>query len=155
MADINTVVKNLQRRFSRALTERDMRDLGRAAAKAIRNRTKSGKGVRSTGGPERKFKKLSTQYIEFRRRSKLSSTTTPETSNLTFSGKMIRSIKTISVRTGIRGKSELIVGPSGNKNIKKAIWVSDKRPFMNLSGKDIKKLIELMTQRIQTNVRSR
>lgn len=155
MADIKTVVNNLQRRFSRALTTKDMRDLGKLAAKAIVDRTKAGRGVRNTGGNERKLKKLSTQYIEFRKKQTLDPSTSPATSNLTFSGDMLRSIKTISVKTGTRGNGELIVGPVGRKNIRKATFVSVDRPFMNLSGKDIKKLIDLMTKRIRSNIRGR
>ena len=155
MADVTTVINNLQRRFSRALTARDMKALGNLAVKRIQQRTRSGKGVRKTGGNERSFKELSTQYIQFRKRSKLDATTSATTSNLTFSGSMLRSLKVVTATTGTGGKAKLIVGPSGKKNIKKAGYVSVVRPFMNLSKKDVRDIIELMTRRIKTNVSRR
>jgi len=155
MADLNTVVKSIQTRFSKPLTDNDMRELGALAAKMIVKRTRAGSGVRNSGGNVVKLKRLSTQYIEFRKRHTLSNTTSPGTSNLTFTGKMLKSIRVTSIKTGIGGKSELIVGPYGGFNIKKAEWVSVDRPFMNLGKTEIKKITELMGKRIRNNVKSR
>ena len=157
MADLNDVVKSLQRRFSRALTDKDMRELGTLAANLIRKRTRAGGSVRNTGGNVVKLKRLSDQYKNFRNRNSgdLHKTTVPWTSNLTFTGRMLKSIRVTSIKTGIRGKSELIVGPFGGFNIKKAEWVSVDRPFMNLGKTEIKKITDLMAKRIRNNVKSR
>lgn len=91
-------------------------------------RTRSGKGVKSPGSNTSKLKALSKPYIVARSKFKgLSGETSPATSNLTLTGAMLGSIEA-KVKKG-----ELTVSVVGADNVRKAIYVSDARPFAYLS----------------------
>ena len=158
-ADLKSVIGDLQRRFSRPLTKRELNKTGDLAAEAIRRRTREGFGVKVTGGNRKKLKKLSTQYIEFRKRFKsLSSETTATTSNLTLTGQMIDSVKTKrnKTRVGTRGKALVLVATTGSKNTKKALFQADAgRIFMNLGRKELREINEFMTKAIKSKRRRR
>jgi len=72
----------------------------------------------------------------------LSEFTTPNKSNLTFSGQMLESMKILKIK-----KNSVLISPKGRRrksqltNEEVAERVSGKRPFNNLSDLEIKKLI--------------
>ena len=154
-ADLKQVVNSLQRRFSRPLSKKELREVGDLSSEAIFNRTKKGFGVKTTGGNPSRLLKLSDQYIQFRRQFKsLASDTSPSKSNLTLTGQMLESIGTKKVRQGTRGKALVLVAVQGRKNINKALWQADrKRIFMNLSKKELREITEFMTKAIKKNVK--
>lgn len=65
----------------------------------IFKRTKAGYGVSRNLGTASRLKPLSKKYIDYRRRSFLSSDTTPGTSNLTFSGQMLASLSVLNIKS--------------------------------------------------------
>ena len=71
-----------------------MRFLADAAAELIVKRTRAGFGVKSFRAQRtNRLLSLDPDYIAYRRRKKLDSTTSPGKSNLTFTGQLLRSIK--------------------------------------------------------------
>jgi len=109
----------------------------RVGAQLIQRRTREGLGVATDGGTTYALKKLSKSYIEFRKRSSLSSHTTPTKSNLTFSGLMLGSLTAKRVE---RGRWQITMNGSnrnGLTNSQVARYVLKTRPFMHLSGGEI------------------
>lgn len=110
------------------------RDLAKTLPDVIRERVRSGIGLTGT------FKALSDSYIKFRRRARkrLSSDTTPETSNLTATGQMLKAIVGEAtgtvVRIFIKGnrRRELGGGPSKSNNEIRG-YVEKERPFFELT----------------------
>jgi hypothetical protein len=119
--------------------KRILQELGELVVEIIRERTRDGKGVKAPGANTTRLKPLSKKYIQWRSKfGGLSSETSPSTSNLTLTGEMLDSLS-FDVRNG-----RLVVNVTGASNIKKAIYVSEERPFANLSkGEQTKLLKEL------------
>jgi hypothetical protein len=145
-----------------------MQELGDEMAERIRKRTRLGKGVSERGGAPKPLAPLSQSYKDFRkgkvafaqspyghvypykpdRKPNLSSQTSANKSNLTFTGQMLDSIKTISAKVG-----SAIVSVSGRRkdgmsNKEVAEFVSVARPFLNLSKPELNALQKLIRQRI-------
>ncbi len=100
---------------------------------------RSGKGAKTPGGNASALKPLSKSYIAQRARERLSSETSPSTSNLTRFGDMLDSL-TYKIRN-----CKIIVTVDGDENVKKAIYTSEDRPWVNLTRADetvIKQLVE-------------
>ena len=156
-ADLQRVIGSLQQRFSRPLNTRELRTIGDLASEAIFRRTKGGRGVKVTGGNRFPLKKLSSQYIDFRKSFKnLSSDTSPSKSNLTLTGQMLASVRTGKVKKGTRGKASIDVSPSGVFNKKKAEWNADRgRTFMNLSKVELRDINEYITKAIKKSLKKR
>jgi hypothetical protein len=66
--------------------------------KEIIARTKSGKGITKHNGAEKTLPELTKSTIRFRRYKGVASDTTPETSNLTETGKLLQSTNTVAFR---------------------------------------------------------
>lgn len=97
-----------------------------------------GRGVKVFEGREDKLKRLTQATRERRSRAKnLSTKTSPWKSNLTFTGELLDSLyhKVSGLKIQIRIR--------GAKSKNKAIHVSKDRPFMNLSGKQVRNLLKL------------
>lgn len=107
-------------------------------------RTRSGKSVKSDGAQEESLKKLSGSYIKQReslnKKGKLSTKTSPRKSNLTQTGKMLNDITTeiASTQAGV----SLLIYFTHPESEDKALYVSDDRPFMNLSDKQLQRIEE-------------
>jgi len=124
------------------------------AAELIRRRTRSGKGVAEDFGTEYPLKKLSAKYIEQRKRSSLSSYTSPTKSNLTFKGDMLGSLTAQRRKPG--SWVILLYGThwSGKSNSDIARYVQKARPFMNISGGEAAKIKEVARKKFEQLVKS-
>ena len=126
-----------------------MKAYGRAAIKLIIARTRLGYGVKKTNTAQTRLAPLAEPTKEYRRRnaSKLHPETSPNKSNLTFTGQLLDSLGVKSA-----SKSEVII--AANRRRRKGGITNDElagiletrgrnrpaRPFLNLSTKEIQKL---------------
>lgn len=123
------------RAMNKAWSKTNLTKISNNTIKSIVDRVRSGMGVKNKS--ETRLKPLSQSYIDQRRKSrKLDSTTSPSKSNLTFSGRMLRSI------TSKIGTFRMVLGFSNSENKAKAGYVSKDRPFFDLTKKEEEKLIE-------------
>lgn len=105
-----------------------------------------GKGVKEFGGRVSKLKKLHPRTVKRRKRFKgLSGSTSPNTSNLTMTGKMLASLGFI-----LKGRSSLLIRIKGSRNKKVAQHVQNDRPFMNLSKSEIVSLVKFFKRIIRS-----
>lgn len=148
----------------------NMKDLGDFCAERIVKRTRLGKGVEEHGANPQSLKALSKSYKDARKGKiafatspsghvypykpknppKLSNLTSPGRSNLTFTGQMLEAVKTVLSK---RGYAKVSVDDSkredGTTNKKIAGFVSEERPFLNLSAPEITALQRYIRQRIE------
>lgn len=145
---IDSFLRNLRRGVSRSFSKKTMKLAGELAVLQIVKRTRRGKGVSSTGGEEKPLKRLSRNYRLYRRdnRELLDQTASPNKSNLTFTGQLLRSMR---VKKAFNKKA--LIGPNNRRrrggltNEKLGQYVTEQgRPFNFLSQKDIKKLEKLI-----------
>jgi len=142
--DITRFVKKLFGVFDRFVDDAKMRAIGVEASRLIKVRTRLGYGVSSNGKQRKKLKKLSDNYLIFRakHRDELDSETSPERSNLTFTGQLLNSMKVKKAKKG-----SVIIGPSGKRsgerltNDELGQHVEDAgRPFNYLSNLETKQV---------------
>lgn len=120
----------------------------------IRERVRSGIGLSGT------FKSLSEKYISLRRKARrLSSETTPDTSNLTATGQLLNSIKGLASRTVIkifikdkRGR-DLSGNASKVGNNKVREYVEKERPFFELTANERKYVEQTAAEIIKQQIR--
>lgn len=151
---LESVIKELSGRKS-------LNKIGKLGVKLIRTRTKLGKGVDRTGGTARALKPLKRSYIEQRKRDrakgKLHRSTSPSKSNLTRTDQMLNSLD-----FQIRGNS-IDIEPSDDRrsdsdltNQEVADFVeSQGRKFLNLSGNEIKQIIQSVRKDLIRLVKTR
>jgi hypothetical protein len=113
------------------------------AAAMIKIRTRHGYGVPADGQPARRLAKLSSDYIEHRKRNRreLSSETSPGMSNLTYSGQMLDSLYARRRTVGnwsVNLKPQRDDGRRTNNQV--ARYVSVRRPFLFLSASELSNL---------------
>lgn len=102
----------------------------------VRRTQVDGKGVKNHGGNLKKLKSLEPSTIKRRQRFRqLSGKTSPATSNLTMTGKLIDSISFKVLRTN---KVQIFL--KGTRNKKIGSYVSNVRPFLHLSRGEIRNL---------------
>ena len=139
--DLAKLARNIRRGIGVSFSKKRMRDIGLEAIEIIVARTRKGQGVKRTGGRKARLKRLSSNYIAYRRSQNLDSTTSAGKSNLTFTGQLLRSmvVKTNSNR-------KVTWGPNrrrrrgGLTNERLGEIVSVKRPFNFLSSREISRL---------------
>lgn len=154
-ADLEKFVRNIRRGTGATASKANMRLIGERAIQLIVRRTQQGFGVARTGGNEQSLKSLSSAYVEHRRnnRDKLDPTTTPTKSNLTFTGTMLRSmtIKSLS-------NNSVTFGPNNRRrkggltNFQIAEILEKRRPFNNLSAKEINTMVEFIDKILQLEI---
>lgn len=142
------------------LSPESMKKYGEMAAEMIRLRTRLGSGVEREGAEKQKLKPLADstkkQRQSKKKSGKLSSLTTPNRSNLTDTGQMLDSIRTLSTS---RGKAK--VGPVGNRsdgklNERISEWVSEAgRPFNSLTKVEQKRLLDAIKRDFKATLKSR
>lgn len=153
---LDKFVRNLRRGVGESFAKKKMRAVGELAIELIVKRTRNGFGLRKTGGTNKRLKKLATSTKNYRKanRSKLDSTTSPGKSNLTFTGKMLRSMVVKEVKN-----RKVTWGP--NKRMRKdgltneelgKIVADNGRPFNYLSKTEIKKMITLMDKQLKKEI---
>lgn len=153
--DLEKFVRNLRRGTGAAASKANMRLIGERAIQLIVRRTQQGFGVSKTGGNQFKLKQLSQNYIDYRNknRNKLDPTTKAGTSNLTFSGQMLRSMTVKSVSNSV-----VTFGPNdrrrkgGLTNAALAEILKVNRPFNNLSAKEILVMVEFIDKILQLEI---
>jgi hypothetical protein len=118
-----------------------MKKIGLRAVEMVRLRTRLGYGVAKQGAVKERLKSLSRPYVGQRAEFKgLSDLTSPGKSNLTRTGQMLDSLDVKSTGTGT-----VKYGPTGERddglsNQEVAGYVSEKRPFVNLSNVEEKRI---------------
>lgn len=145
MASGRDITNKIRKAINDAIREmqspRQMQKIGDEAATIIRRRTLLGYGVAVSGGPRQALKRLADSYVSARRRQAgLSTKTTPQKSNLTRFGFLLDSLV-----ARVRRLGEVEIKPDGTRpdgltNEKVAEYVSEDRPFLNLSDNEIKQL---------------
>lgn len=126
-------------------------------ADRIRVRTRLGYGVKQEGAEREKLKKLSSKYIDYRKknRTSLSQFTTPKRSNLTFSGQLLDSI---SGRSNSRGIIIYLKNQrdDGKENVDiKNYQEKQGRPFFYLTRTEITNLNREYRQRVYEEMKKR
>ena len=160
----------------KSISKAQLQKIAEAAADMIRVRTRKGFGVKRHAGQESKLKPLSKSYIAQRKGEiafftsdsgdvipykpknpkKINrSLTSPGKSNLTFSGQMLDSLTGSALSQG-----KAIVKLKGTRDDKKTNaevgeFVSVERPFMRLSGKELKKIADILKKDILQRVNQR
>jgi len=161
---IRKIKKVFEKSFREMQGPRFMKKLGGEAAEIVRRRTRLGFGVEENGGIRKPLKPLADSYVKQRRgelafftrkdgtvvpfkpkvRPILSRKTRPKKSNLTRFGFMLDSLK-----EQVKGLGKVQVTPTGTRpdgltNEEVSEFVSDERPYLNLSNNEIKQ-IEIST----------
>lgn len=112
--DLSRFAKRTTKAFNRMQTKRVFTYIGKIAVELIKDHTRKGYGVNKPGGRKRRLKGLSKNYKRYRERSgrrKLGRYAKPRLSNLNFTGKMIDSIKILTI-----SKTRLTIGPAKRKH---------------------------------------
>lgn len=146
---LDSFFAKIGKRLDTSLNKRSMSLIGNEAIRLMKPRIRAGYGVDRPRGRIKRFEPLSEKYIEKRRRSRLSQYTSPGKSNVTFSGRLIASLRVI--RTQDRG---LFIGPTGlnvdgksNEDIARYL-AEQGRIFNNISDNELKKLISFYRKRL-------
>lgn len=167
MAGSKVNIKKLEAALAAAIKEvespQTMKEVGEEMADRIRKRTRLGKGVAERGGNPEPLKPLSRSYRDQRagkvafftdeegivhpykpkRAPKLSPQTSAGKSNLTRTGELLDSIAVLTAKLG-----SVIIGLKGKRNKDVAAYVSQDRPFLNLSKPELNGLARLIRERI-------
>lgn len=116
-------------------TNKDLNFILKDIPQQIEKRTRLGKGV-DEGGSLFKLPALSDKYVDRRKKSQLSSDTTPKRSNLTFTGRLLSSI--IGIRKGTLFTFTFNDNrPDGVSNNDLSRWQAEKgRRFFDLSASE-------------------
>ena len=159
--NLDSFIRSLNTGVKRTFSKKTMRLAAELAILQIVHRTRIlGKGVSRTGGKDRRLKALKPSTIEARRRLKhrgqLHPKTSPGKSNLTRSGRLldslvIKELTNTSVTWGPknnRRRGEKITNEQLGELVAQA-----GRPFNFLSSKDIKKLVDLVDEVLQKQMR--
>ena len=140
---------NLNKAIEDAFSINYLSQTGNDIVKQIQVRTRSGFGVQQNNARQARLRPLSPQYVRSRRDAAkagiLSNTTSPQRSNLTYTGNMLASI------TSSASRSRIQFGFSNPEAVSTAEEVQSKgRPFFNLSSTEIRNL----TRRFNARLRS-
>jgi len=150
-AQITQILNNIIKDVRSQVAKQRMQLLANEALRLILERTRAGFGVKDSGGRISKLKKLSPKYVAYRKRNRrlLSSTTSPETSNVTFTGQMLESLKVQQAANGrasIRAPGKHKSGPSNEKIV--LYLAGQGRVFLNLSKTEVDKLLYFYETRL-------
>lgn len=153
--DLDDFVRKLKSGTGVVASKNTMRLIGERCIQLIVRRTQKGLGVARTGGQEIPLRNLSDSYIEYRRKKarQLDPTTRPITSNLTFTGQMLRSMTVKQLSNSV-----VSVGPDrrrrkgGVTNEQIAEYLSKERPFNNLSANEIKTVVKFIDEILQLEI---
>ena len=144
--DIKKALKALE--SMKKEVEKDLIDVGEEAVNLIKKRTRLGYGVADQGGAKTKLDKLSTGYIAQRKRNKPKGPSTPSKSNLTNTGDMLDALEAKE-----KADNKVEIGFKTTKEEQKAEWVSEDRPFNNLSKAEIKQLKKKLENSIKEAIK--
>jgi hypothetical protein len=139
--DIKQFIKELARLKKKA--EDELLDIGKEAVKLIKKRTRLGYGVDSHGAKKTKLKALSTPYKATRKKHKPQGPSTASKSNLTYTGEMLDDLEAVR-----KSDNSIKIDLKTTHSKDKAEWVSEDRPFNNLSKAEIKQLRQQLQKAI-------
>ncbi len=106
------IQKRIESAFEEAKNPNTQKIIGDFVLNLIVKRTRLGFGVNKNFGEKQKFPKHSEKYIRRRERfAGLSSTTSPNKSNLTFTGQLLESTKVIKAANG-----QIRISPTGSRS---------------------------------------
>lgn len=140
-SDIDKFIKELKK--LRATAEDELLDIGKAAVKLIKKRTRLGWGVDKVGASKSKLKALSTPYKNFRKKNKPAGPSSASKSNLTYTGDMLDDLEATR-----NSDNSIHIDLATEESKRKAGWVSEDRPFNNLSKPEIKQLKQQLNKAI-------
>lgn len=140
--NLNQVVKELTDKIKKTNNKKIMRMLAAEAIRIIKARTREGRGVKEMGGTEYDFPALKPATIARRRKMRLSQFTTPTTSNITATGRLLASLRVGQEGDGAVGIEAAGNRPEGLSNYQLVKYLREMdRVFANLSFGEIKKLM--------------
>lgn len=139
--------KQMNKALEKATSDKVLKEGKDLVVSDMKKRITLGYGVDRTGGSKKKFEKLSDSYVVQRRRDKkkgkLGKNATPKKSNLHKSGKMIE-----EDLDGIVEGKRIIIGMQTDRSAKIAAFVEKKRPFLNLSKGEVKRITKFFQTQI-------
>lgn len=139
--DITSMFKKLIKLRDKMTSKTNLQETGDFAVDLIKKRTRAGFGVSEHGSRKSKLDPLSDSYKKVRKKNKPKGPTTPSKSNLTHSGDMLDDLEAKA------SKGSASIGFSSKKSEDKAEWVSDKRPFNNLSKQEQKQIVQKLDKK--------
>lgn len=148
--DLAEFQKKLEKQIKQKLDSKFMLELGAEAIEIIKTRTRAGFGVKKSSGVKEELKALSDKYIQQRRNMRLSRFTTPETSNVTQTGKMLASLRARKVGDSIEvgpGKQQRSDSEHTNEEIAEFL-LAQGRVFMNLSKQEFQELLRIAKKKL-------
>ena len=129
--------------LKRAVDRQTKEAAGRFIVETIRDRVRQeGKGVKAPGAPTSRLKPLSDRWVARRKRSRLHPETTPGTSNLTFSGRMLNALYWF-----IRG--DVLTVTIRPDQLKKATYTHEKRPWVHLSKGEMTRITQYVERAVK------
>jgi hypothetical protein len=108
--DLTKILGKLSKTVQEAIDRVTMKKVGDFAALLVVKRTRLGYGVKANFGEKKPLAILSDNYIKFRKREGVDSTSRPTKSNLTKTGKMLKSVK-----AKYKSKGVVIITPTGTR----------------------------------------
>lgn len=159
--NVDDLISGLNKALQRTMTAKELMTIGESVRDEIVKRTRRGFGVvdgGKTGGNLKALKKLSDRYIDYRtaNRSKLDSTTSPDKSNLTFSGQLLRRI-TVQSKVGsftIRPSRKRRKGGVTDEDV--ALFQEDMgRVFLRIAKTEHNLLLALYEKLLSKEIRKR
>lgn len=144
LKNIENFVKKMNEDIAKLTTKEHLQSVGEFIANNIKKRTRLGYGVNDNLQEKVKLKKLSPEYIEFRKKfDQLHSFVTPRESKLTLTGSMLDNLKVKSIQG-----NKIKIGPVGYddfgvSNSNKAYYQEVQgRIFLRLSFQEVKQARE-------------
>lgn len=148
-SDLEAFKKKIDQALKKLTSNQNLTPIAKDTEEIIRRRTRLGKGVDQSGGPNVALKALATSTKASRKRKQkrglLSEKTSPNKSNLTETAQLLDSLKGRAINQLIEVKPTGARKGSKLSNSKVAAYQdSAGRKFLNLSKQDIKQLTAVM-----------
>jgi hypothetical protein len=129
-----------QQKIKKKLNDISLKQQMEDVPKIIKERTREGFGISGGEGRKKKLKELAESTIKSRRSKKLSSETTPSTSNLTETGKLLDGIK---VKSSNKKTVQIV---SGREDVRD--YIEKDRKFLGLTKGELTELDKKMEKLI-------
>lgn len=142
--------KNLKEIQTKLLTNPDIWDkVGKFAVNLIQKRTRLGYGVSAPGEVKQALKPLSPGYVKWRKKHRPPGPTTPQKSNLTYTGDMLEDI-------GYRiiNGHDIEIFMTTDESNKKAAWNQQNgRPFLYISDTEYTQIKNYIEQLLNEEIK--
>lgn len=144
--------KNVEDIVKEVSKPKNLQTIGNTAVDIVRKRIRLGYGC-DASGKRTKLKGLKDSYKKVRKKGKgkLSKSTTPAKSNLTFTGKMLNSMRAYLGKPG-----EIVISFAKKYSLRKAQWVTENgRAFMGLTKQEQKRMTKEVSALIYTIIKKK